>query len=316
MTDYSHLSIDPGQHRKDRKKIELLCGLPLLAKGLELASRGAASLGRQGASLAFVLDRWLANRARLTGLDKTRDLLRRDSLEAGSFGSSYGYSEETEEIKTNQYYRHQLLKKELGIFQRTESFDLYELSVRTLGEMIEQGGCAKVINFGVSYAHVDSLLAARFPGVSFVGIDRSPATAAYNQKYFGHVPNMSFVASDIFAYLAHNDCSGALLYHMRTGAVLPPSFLKKLYGVCREAGVGQLACFEPFGISWDTGRPFVFSDQELPSQVFRGIMFLHNYPGLLKAAGYEATASRMHKTTHKDDDYRILSITARRAAAS
>jgi hypothetical protein len=233
-----------------------------------------------------------------------------DRDDASIFGSGYGYKDEAIEMGANVSYRNQLLKHELGIPMQTESFKLYDFAVKKLSKIITQVSPSTVIDFGVSYGHIDSILAKRFPDIKFVGVDRSTDTKAYNDKYF-NLPNLKFVAGDIFDNLPDN----SLLIQMRIGVLLSKSFLEKLYRACYKAGVKNIVLLEPHGISWLSGVSYAFSDQDQDSIVFRSGMFIHNYPGILRTAGYEVYDSGLLETDHQDGDYRILYMAAKAGPA-
>ena len=57
--------------------------------------------------------------------------------------------------------------------------------------------------------------------------------------------------------------------------------------------------------------PYVFSFSDKPSEIYRKTMFMHNYPAILKEAGYETIYAEAIQTGHPDPDYRILSFIGR-----
>jgi len=76
-----------------------------------------------------------------------------------------------------------------------------------LADLLGNSPARRVVDFGVSYAYVDSLLAAKSPDVQFIGIDRSKAVCDLNSADFT-LPNMTFLASDIDAWIdAQTDLS-------------------------------------------------------------------------------------------------------------
>ncbi len=85
---------------------------------------------------------------------------------------------------------------------QTESPVLYEQAIQKIHHLFEKDQNIKsFLNFGVSYAHVDSILAKMHPEIHFVGIDRAPFTKLYNENYFSQIQNLEFVAGDVLEFL-------------------------------------------------------------------------------------------------------------------
>lgn len=228
--------------------------------------------------------------------------------EAQSFDSGFGYDSEFAELGYAEYYRQQILKGNL-VSQKTESGILYNAVVPMIGSIIEQSSIMNVVDFGVSYGYVDSLIAELYPSVQIIGIDRSVLTKQYNERFF-KIPNLEFVAGDIFEYFESHPMRDAICFHMRTLTCLPQSFVERFYDKCAHSGFKRIVGAEVCGISWETGQPYQFSINEKKSVCFRNGMFIHNYPGLLKKAGYSITESRLLKTNHPDPNYRVVIFAA------
>jgi len=244
--------------------------------------------------------------------EKYIEILRdRESKEgAANFGSEYGYKDDELEFAVAKYYKKQLLDRDAK--PATESFDLYDHAVGIVAALLtEDSLIAKTINFGVSYAHVDSILARMFPDRLFVGVDRSNLTKQFNYECFGDLSNISFEAENIMEYL-EADHSGSILFHMRTCTVLPQSFVEALYEKASRANVRYIVGMEQIGVSRQTDQPYRFSEGKQDSVVFRSFMHIHNYPGILREYGYDLERIELVKTAHSDEDYRLLSFTAKK----
>lgn len=212
-------------------------------------------------------------------------------------------------MQTAYFYKKQLEERENNS-ATDESFDFYEHADHVLSDLLSKDSSIEVSsNFGVSYAYLDSVLAKKFANCQFVGIDRSKLTQEFNQKIFNDQSNLRFEALDIFEYLANQSQCGVLV-HMRTCTLLPKHFLLKLYRAAFKAKVKYIVGFEQIGWSRETDNAYRFSDDDQESVVFRGFMNIHNYPGILKAAGFRLDRIELLKTAHPDDDYRIISFTA------
>jgi hypothetical protein len=230
------------------------------------------------------------------------------SQNAGEFGSGYGYDDEIREVAVAIQY-----KKEIDAeFQSMpDSSSLYRHVDEVISKLIsEDSTINKVIDFGVSYAHTDALLAEKFPSIKFVGLDRSILTKAFNEQYFSHLTNLELIASDIFEYFSKHNCNNSIFWTMRTTLLLPKDFLLKLYAEAFKAGVKYICLFEPIGISRETMKPYQFSYNDQPSVGLRDGMFIHNYPGILRSSGYSVHRAELINMRHPHPDVKVLSITA------
>lgn len=195
----------------------------------------------------------------------------------------------------------------------SESRALYESQLNLLSEILPQG-TTKLLNFGVCYAHVDSILARQFPDIEFHGVDRSLVTKALNESEFSTIPNLRFFADDIFQHLKDYSYSGWLFFHSRTALLLSKSLLESIYASAYDAGFETIVGFEQIGLSRETLTPYTFSLQETPSVLFRQSMFIHNYPAILQKSGFQVERFSFLATSHPHPDFRIAAFTARRVS--
>ncbi len=166
-----------------------------------------------------------------------------------------------------------------------------------------------MLDFGVSYAHVDSVLAKRHPQLRFIGCDRSELTMAINRVDFGNVPNLVLHGGDVFDCLEQYKPID-VLFHMRTACLLPSDFLDQLYARARACGARYVVMAEQIGLSWETDAGYEFSDQQQDSILLRWKMLIHNYPALLKKAGFRVTQSESFGTKHANPNLKLLLIVA------
>lgn len=240
---------------------------------------------------------------------RSLSLANAEATNVSGFGSGYGYENEIREVEVALAY-----KKEIddGFPPPSDSRQLYEHADQVLSRLLVSRPVERVIDFGVSYAYTDARLAQTHRGVQFVGVDRSVLTKALNEHAFQSAgDNLAFVASDIFAYL-ESGAPRSALWHMRTGVLLPKSFLAMLYAAAVRAGVEHICLFEPIGLSRQTMQPYRFSDMDQPSVALRDGMYIHNYTGLLTNAGFTVQRADLIKMDHPHKDVKILSITASR----
>jgi hypothetical protein len=213
----------------------------------------------------------------------------------------------TEEIDAFIGYR-QGVKDES--YEGTESGDLYNRILEALSAFLEKNDVKKVLNFGVCYAHIDAALARKFPNIEFHGVDRSPYTKLLNENEFKDIPNLKFFAEDGFKLLENGDYD--MLLHVRTAVVLSKPLVARLYECAQAANVKYIVGYEQFGFSYQTAQPYVFSNDDQESVWWRGFMFIHNYPSLLKKSGYTIISHKFLETRHTSPDFRVFEWFAER----
>jgi hypothetical protein len=227
-----------------------------------------------------------------------------DGTMAGSYGSGYGYNKESE-IDTAQRYKSMIPHLDTHV---SEDKALYDRAIYTVAAIIGERRTPHFINFGASYAHIDARLAVMFPDTRFICVDRSEAVRQLNTEDFGAIENMEFVVGNILSLLKPT-VDGGILFTSRTLTLLPKGFVAKLYDTARKAGIEFIVGMEPTGISRETGSEYQFSKEaDLLSVWYRGQMFIHNYPHLLKESGYEHVEFSLVKTGHPHPDFRIASF--------
>lgn len=230
------------------------------------------------------------------------------NIDANRFESGYGYEDEFTELKAAAYYRAQIAAGDLES-QKSESGALYKDVIVFVDSYIKQNKINRVVNFGGSYAYIDTELAKLNPEVEFICLDRSRLTKVYNENIFSDISNVRFVAEDIFDYVKSQKFEDSIFLHIRTLTLLPQNFVEKLYSAISEAGFQSVIGYEQCGISYETGKPYEFSDDGNKQSVnFRSGMFIHNYPGLLRSLSFEIYETDLLKTNHPDRTYRIAKI--------
>jgi hypothetical protein len=227
--------------------------------------------------------------------------------QAANFGSGYGYDDDVMEVSVAIRYKNEIANKS---DPTSDSPYLYDLAIKTVSHLISTGAVKSVLNFGVCYAHTDSMLARSYPQTPFFGVDRSLLTQALNKAEFGGLGNMTFLAADIRDVLKDVVFEDGCLLHMRTAIYLPKPFVADVYKLAAKAKFKRIVCIEPIGLSRQTLKPYEFSESDQPSVVLRGRLLIHNYVGLLKAAGYTIDSAELIKMAHPHPDIRTLCIVA------
>lgn len=231
---------------------------------------------------------------------KMISFLKQNKESAQDMGSGYGYQDEVQELAVVAEYHKQILGKDFHKIQ-SESAILYENIVNDVSKVLDNNrDIKKFVNFGVCYAHIDSILAQKYKGVNFYGIDRSLFTKIYNEKHFGDVKNMHFIAGDIFDFLGGQKFNDAIFFHARTLTVLTEAFVRKLYKIVHAAQFKYIVGMEQSGISYETLKPYMFSENYKPSVFFRSNANIHNYPYFLVESGYKIIEIDLVKTNHPD----------------
>jgi len=240
---------------------------------------------------------------------KRRDgiaLIRTDEKDSMSLGSNYGYKDEMGEFKVTLKYYEQI--NEPGFESSvSESYILYQSIVDKLSKLFSSdSSIKKFFNLGVSYGHIDYLLARKHPHIEFVGLDRSRFTRIFNEAHFSELSNLKFVSGDFFQYLKDRDFSCSVFFTARTLVYLPPSIIHKIYDTVCAKRFKYITLFEQVGLSMETLSPFIFDENERDSVLHREKFFIHNYPYYLETHGFVLNELELIKTNHPFPDFRIL----------
>ena len=209
---------------------------------------------------------------------------------AQEYGSGVGYQNEIQELEVVlDYYKEIEFWRKTPVAKRPrEPCEFYEWVEKKLKDAIWQGGIKTVVNFGSGYAYIDSRLAKAFPDTIFYAVDRSPLTKMFNTRVFSGQPNLLPVSWDIFNALQFTSGrSPRLLLTMRCLTLFPQDFVERLYSAAYEAGFECVVSIEPNGRSEVTEEAYQFdAGRDHPSVPLYMGMNAHNYPGLMKQAGF------------------------------
>lgn len=148
------------------------------------------------------------------------------------------------------------------------------------------------IDFGAFCGYTIAKLAEEFPGIRFVGIDRTIGDIDTLNKRAFPLPNVEFIGGDTLDYIRKGDFGGkAVIYHTRTACYCYPEYLRQLYAACRDKGVAQVYCAEGMSFSRWYLRFHPLGAYPKISLAARGSTFLHDYKRLLEEAGYRIAAT-------------------------
>ena len=205
----------------------------------------------------------------------------------------------TEEVKLwGEAKRHSELGRRwlgLGPFRYRVGLSFFLQKKITSKILRADPSCKTVVNFGALYAKPDSDLARKFPGVQFYGVDRSATIKAMNEQAFPGQPNLHFVASDMLSFLQNHDVRGGLFVHSITAFCIMPKMLEAIYAQCAASGIKHMHIIEFSGYSHQLQRFYQFEDERKPSVVHRHAFFIHDYPNMMRDAGYELAYGRLFK---------------------
>ena len=226
--------------------------------------------------------------------------------------SKHGYTDKYGDLKAAIHYASGIDDPSFSESSIGESFVLYREQINMMRAFIVKNRPKKVFNFGICFAHVDAILAAEFPEISFVGIDLSKYNKAFNDCEFAHISNLKILTGDVFEEFRHGEYEEGVLFHSRTLVLLPKEFIRKLYKAAYAAGFRGIVGFEQHGLSEERQEPYVFDLSDRPSIYWRGSMYIHNYLGLAKESGFTPTEAISLNTGHTSPDYRVLCFVADR----
>jgi hypothetical protein len=146
-----------------------------------------------------------------------------------------------------------------------------------------------VIDFGVMCASPHYRVAKRHPALQIYGVDRQVETAKLNSLAFQDARNLHFIASDIEDFLDSEPAQSiknGVLFHARTATLCYPEKMLNLYKQARAKGIRQIILFENMTLSRGARQYLDFSDFPSDAVTFKNHQFIHNYPSLLRQAGY------------------------------
>ena len=224
-------------------------------------------------------------------------------------GSEYGYPDEISEFGATMAYYHtvrEILNKD-PIADHRETKVLFERIQETICDLLTEDTNIKYfVDFGVCYAYLDTYFAEKFPHLECIGLDRSRMTKIFNDMSFPDIRNYQTSNENIHDFLNKRKFPGGIFFTSRTLTYLPKSFIEELFTAVSKAGFKYIVGFETVGISQQTFEPYKFSDTPQPSVIYRTSLYIHNYPALLKNAGYKIIDIALIKTGHKEEDCQII----------
>jgi hypothetical protein len=225
--------------------------------------------------------------------------------------SKFGYSGDVfyNELMAMYKYKKQI---DSNFPEPSESKALYNHIIEKSSILIEAIKPTCYLNFGVSYAYTDSILASKYKNVQFIGIERTSSAKLFNDFYFSNIENLTMIYGDIFETLKNGNFKGGIFMHSRTLLLLPQIFIRNLYKAVYEAGFTHIIGTEQYGISRQLKKAYQFSYNYQDSVVYRDFMYIHNYPNILADTNFKLKRIENIETEHPHNDYRFLSFEAER----
>jgi hypothetical protein len=167
---------------------------------------------------------------------------------------------------------------------------LFDFMENAVGAVLDQEAAElnHVFDFGTLCGHYLYNLSKRYPKASFAGIDRQLLIKELND-YMYRVPNLAFHADDIRDYIPKlgGRSRNAMMMHARTATFCYPEYLRRLYGACAGAGVRNVVLFEGNSLCQHNFEFYDFDNMPADTVPTRVPLMLHNYPKLLREAGYD-----------------------------
>lgn len=208
------------------------------------------------------------------------------------------YDPDTEVTLWHEIKKHSKIGRRflIGPWQNNTAL-CFDLQVKMLKQVLRTDGrCGSVIDFGALYAKPAAEIANVFPTVQVYAVDRSERVRHLNESAFPRFSNLHFVASDIFKFMRHGNHHGGCFIHVRTGICMLPKAMEDIYALCARAGIRHIVLIELTGFSHQLRTFYEFGSERRPSAVMRQAMFIHDYPNMLKAAGYRIESADMIKS--------------------
>ncbi|HAU0673874.1 tetratricopeptide repeat protein [Legionella pneumophila serogroup 1] len=143
------------------------------------------------------------------------------------------------------------------------------------------------IELGTMCGEIIYRMASLYPQTTFFGIDRNQNIKNLNDEAYS-LPNLEFAATDIFEFMVNkkDKIINGMLFHVRTSPFLFPAFLEHLYNTAGSLGCKYIALYEAYPSSYTNKRFQRFEDMDSIAEIRGGGLIHHNYPTVLKKAGF------------------------------
>lgn len=163
-----------------------------------------------------------------------------------------------------------------------------------------------LIDFGCHYGWLGNEIAQKFPNIRIISTDRFEEMQALNRAEFP-ASNLEFPAvPDIAAFVRENPSAfkDAVFTHTYTTMFLLPAAVRDLYQALHTAGTKYIVAHEQLGFSRHRLRQYQFSYQPQPSMWHRDAILLHNYPEIMRSAGFELIEAKAFPMPVPQRDWR------------
>jgi hypothetical protein len=163
---------------------------------------------------------------------------------------------------------------------------VFQIYTEKIGNLVATFQPDAVLDFGCACGLPLFKLATTYPAIQFGGIDRQETLKKLNDEQFA-AGNLGFFSGDVLDRIPQfaSTQRRKLLIHVRTGIMVYPAFLDRLYATAAANGFRYVALYEIASLSCVS---WTFRDQDsgFPSEAHRSTMFLHDYAAALRRAGF------------------------------
>lgn len=176
-----------------------------------------------------------------------------------------------------------------------------------------------VANVGASYAHVDSLLAQKYPGIDFVGVDFAANLAEYNSEF--NQPNLTFRSGYAMEMLEQGLLNADVYFFGNAAYEIKNLEIRRYFELFHSSGAKFVvlnepiyplpggAIVDPMSVPVDESRP-VYSHQGLGVSKHGPLGRVHNYRGMLEASGFDVIHYHVFRPSFTD--LRVVHVIAKR----
>ena len=163
---------------------------------------------------------------------------------------------------------------------------VFQVYTEKIGDVVAKLQPDAVLEFGCACGLPLFKLANASPDIQFGGVDRQETLKTLNDEHFV-APNLTFFSGDVLDRLPlfAPQHRRKLLIHVRTGIMVYPAFLDRLYATAAANGFTHVAFYETGSLSCIS---WTFRDQGsgFQAEAHRSTMFLHDYVSALRRAGF------------------------------
>jgi hypothetical protein len=185
--------------------------------------------------------------------------------------------------------------------------------------VVSDASIKTIANVGTSYAHADSLLSKLYPSINFIGVDFAANLAEYNSEFSRE--NLEFISGYAMEMLEQGLLKADVFFFGNAAYEIKNLEIRRYFELFRANGAKYVvlnepiyplpggAIVDPLSVPVEESRP-VYSHQGMGASRHGPLGRVHNYKGMLEAAGFDVI--HYHVFRPNFTDLRVVHVIAKR----